>query len=35
MFPNAAMGKRLHMLGAFSDRDEVAIEKEFSLLTAS
>lgn len=35
MFPNTAMKERLHMLGAFSDSDEVSIEREFSQLVAS
>lgn len=35
MFPNPAMEQRLHMLGSFSDRDEVAIERQFSKLIAS
>lgn len=35
MFPDASMRQRLHMLGSFSDHDEVAIEREFSKLIAS
>jgi spermidine/putrescine transport system substrate-binding protein len=35
MFPSPAMKKKLHMLGAFSDQDEVSIEREFSKLVAS
>ena len=35
MFPTPAMKERLHMLGAFSDQDEVSIEREFSKLVAS
>lgn len=35
MFPDPAMKQRLHMLGSFSDRDEVAIERQFSKLIAS
>lgn len=35
MFPNLAMKQRLHMLGAFTDQDEVSIERDFSTLLAS
>ena len=35
MFPDAAMKQNLHMLGAFSDKDEMAVERQFSRLIAS
>lgn len=35
MFPDAAMQRRLQMLGPFSDADEIAIERQFSRLIAS
>ena len=35
IFPDAQMLKRLQMMGAFTDNDEVAIERQFSKLVAS
>ena len=35
MFPDPSMQQRLHMLGSFSDHDEIAIERQFSALIAS
>jgi spermidine/putrescine transport system substrate-binding protein len=35
MFPDKTMANRLHMLGPFSDQDEIAVERQFSKLIAS